>query len=95
VSAEKPRAIEHERIWTLTEVLGLSVPTAEMTVREYLVVMTAKDAMDIHLADWPEHVSALDADCDAIVQQMIRPDDGELCLRVWVSLLAFDPREDS
>ena len=95
MSAEESRTIEHERVWTLTEILALNVPTPEMTVREYLVVMTAKAAMDEHLADWPEHVSAFDADCDAIVQHMIRPEDGELCARVWVRLLAFDPTDDA
>jgi hypothetical protein len=94
MSAERTRTIEHEHTWTLTEILDLTVPTPEMTVREYLVVMTAKLAMDEQLTDWPEHVSALDADCDSIVQQMIRPDDGELCVRVWVRLLAFDPTDE-
>jgi hypothetical protein len=94
MSPQEPRTIEHERLWTMTEVLDLTVPTPEMTLREYLVVLTAKEAMDQQLTDWPEHVSAFDADCDAVVQQMIRPDDGELCLRVWVRLLAFDPSED-
>jgi hypothetical protein len=88
------RTIEHERTWMLSEVLSLTVPEPSLTVREYLVTLTAKDAMDQHLADWPEHISAFDADCDAIVQHMIRPEDGELCLRVWVRLLAFDPREE-
>jgi hypothetical protein len=92
--ADDARTIEHERTWTLSEILDLSVPTLQMTVREHLVVMTAKDAMDEQLADVPEHVVAFDADCDAVVQQMIRPDDGELCARVWVHLLVMDPDDE-
>ena len=95
MSAEQPRTIEHERTWTLSEILDLSVPTPDMTMREHLVVMTAKEAMDEQLVDLPEHVVAFDADCDAIVQQMIRPDDGELCVRVWVHLLVIDSDDEA
>jgi hypothetical protein len=93
-SDDGTRIIEHVRVWTLTEILSLQVPGQGLTVREYIVSLTAKEAMDTQLTDWPEHVSAFDADCDAVVQHMIRPDDGELCVRVWVRLVAFDPRED-
>ncbi len=88
------RTIEYERVWTVSEVLGLTMPTPEITVREYLVAATAREGMSAQLADWSEHVSAFDADCDAIVQHLIRPEDGELCLRVWVRLHAFDPGEE-
>jgi len=93
MSAEQARTIEHERTWTLSEILALNVPSTEMTVREHLVVMTAKEAMDEQLVDVAEHVVAYDADCDAVVQQLIRPDDGELCIRVWVHLLVIDTDE--
>ncbi len=91
---DRTRTIEHVRTWTLTEILSLQVPGQGLTVREYIVSLTAKEAMDAKLADWPEHVSTFDADCDAVVQHMIRPDDGELLVRVWVRLLAFDPGQD-
>jgi len=94
-SDDHTRTIEHTRVWTLSEILSMRIENRELTVREYLVTLTAKEAMDAHLADWPEHVSAFDADCDAVVQHMIRPEDGELCTRVWVRLLAFDPEGDS
>jgi hypothetical protein len=84
------RTIEHDRTWTLSEMLALKVPNPDLTLREYLVTLTAQEAMKTHLADAADHVSALNVDCDAVVQHMMN-EDMELCVRVGVTLVLFDP----
>jgi hypothetical protein len=84
------RTIEHDRTWTLSEILALKIPSAEITLREYLVALTVEEAMDVHIGDRAEHVSALDVDCDAVLQHMFNS-DGEVCVRVGVTVIPLDP----
>jgi hypothetical protein len=88
--ADDAPKIEHDRTWTLSEILALKIPSAEITLREYLVALTVEEAMDVHLADQAEHISALDVDCDAVLQHMFNA-GGEVCIRVGVTVIPLDP----
>jgi hypothetical protein len=90
MAREDTRTIEHDRTWTLSDMLALKVPSDQITLREYLVALTVEEGMDVHLSDWSEHVSALNVDCDAVVQHLMNT-DGELCVRVGVKVVAFNP----